>query len=368
MASLYERNGTFYAHFHCSDCGRKRVSLRTKDKSTARALLTEWERLFRLGEADPWRDNMHEAVRPDRPQKKRLTLAEAFSQFLESKQAEGCRESTLQTYRWTVGRMIREHGAQKLLKELTPRVLRSYVLPKEVAPATRRKRYRQIRAFLNYYSERLEESPLEEVEKPRRDERMPKAVRFEELQAITEAIKARYRELRTVSQIPPGRLIWRVPVFQFLFLTGLRRSEVASLRWRSLDTKDCTITLKGQKNRKEQRLPLPRKAAGLLRRIPQGKGGEYVFADPCESRTERSELTWGQSLSRSFAKYRDLAGVREEVSLHNLRAGFITRLAKSGAPPVAVQKLARHADFKTTLGYLEATGESFRDDLDKAFE
>jgi hypothetical protein len=59
MATLYERNGTYYARFRDPKRGRKRVSLRTKQKPLARELLVEFERLYRLGEADPWTDDMH---------------------------------------------------------------------------------------------------------------------------------------------------------------------------------------------------------------------------------------------------------------------------------------------------------------------
>ena len=60
--------------------------------------------------------------------------------------------------------------------------------------------------------------------------------------------------------------------------------------------------------------------------------------------------------------YRKAAGVREEVTLHSLRAGFITQLAKAGLNAVAIKRLARHRSIETSLRYIEATGESFRRD------
>lgn len=367
MASLYRRDQVWYASFQCPERGRKRVSLKTKDKRSARALLSKFEQLWLAGEADPWRDDMHAAARPE--PKADPTLGEALAELLESKEAEGCKPNTLRSYRETVGRWARELGRSTKLSALTPTRVRRYVHAGEVAPHTRLKRYRQVRAFLRFHSE---EALLEKVEKPRVEEKMPVAVRPAELEAICAAVKERYGALRSRGQIPPGRLLWRVPVFQFAFLTGLRRSEIARLRWRDvkLSLQGGRLALREQKSRREERQPLSQKASRLLRRMsfagcrpPEG----YVFGDPHESFTDRALVSWAQSLSRAFAKYRDEAGVREELTFHSLRAGYITQLAKAGLNAVAIKRLARHSDIKTSLRYIEATGEAFRSGLDEAF-
>lgn len=136
-----------------------------------------------------------------------------------------------------------------------------------------------------------------------------------------------------------------------------------------MDAESRILVLKKQKNQKEERLPLPEKAASLLQNMEEGGAGEYVFNSPyAKSRTDRNEKTWRQSHSRAFAKYRDEADVREELMLHSLRASYITQLAKAGLNAVAIKRLARHSDIKTSLRYIETTGDTFRDDLDQAFE
>jgi integrase len=167
-------------------------------------------------------------------------------------------------------------------------------------------------------------------------------------------------------------VLWRVPVFQFTFLTGLRRSEVARLRWRDVEHvcspgRACLV-LREQKSRREERLSLSRKAARLLTRIPRGASGEYVFVSPVMGdATDRRERGWGEATSRAFAKYRKAAGVRSGLTFHSLRAGYITTLARSGLNAVAIKRLARHKEIKTSLRYIEATGEAFRGNLDEAF-
>lgn len=83
--------------------------------------------------------------------------------------------------------------------------------------------------------------------------------------------------------------------------------------------------------------------------------------------TDRRERGWGEATSRAFAEYRKAAGVRPELTFHSPRAGYITTLARSGPNAAAIKRLARHKEIKTSLRYIEATGEAFRDGLDDAF-
>ena len=69
-----------------------------------------------------------------------------------------------------------------------------------------------------------------------------------------------------------------------------------------------------------------------------------------------------------FTEYRRRVGVRESVMLHSLCAGFITHLTNAGLKAVAIKRLARHRDIKTSLCYIEATGESFWDGLAEVLE
>jgi hypothetical protein len=56
-----------------------------------------------------------------------------------------------------------------------------------------------------------------------------------------------------------------------------------------------------------------------------------------------------------------------QSSPYSPRAGYITTLARSGPNAAAIKRLARHKEIKTSLRYIEATGEAFRDGPDDAF-
>ena len=358
MASLYKRGSTYYASFRCPTRGRKRVSLKTKDRQTARALLVEFERLWRLGEADPWHDDMHAALQPEPEEKK--TVAEVIGEYLAAKEAQGVTARTLRSQESHTRRLTEGLEEEAPARAITPAVARSYVHASDVSVSTRATRYRYCSSFLRHAG--LEEV-IEAIERPKPEKKLPVACTEEELRSISKATLERYQALRRKRQVPPGKVIWRVPCWWFAFLTGLRRSELKRLQWE--DVAASHIVLRKQKSRKEERLPISSKAQTLLRRISFGKRREgYVFTSPYAS--GRGEA-WADRMTRSFTEYRKRAGVRDEITLHSLRAGFITQLARAGLNAVAIKRLARHSDIKTSLRYIEATGEAFRSGLDEAF-
>jgi len=50
---------------------------------------------------------------------------------------------------------------------------------------------------------------------------------------------------------------------------------------------------------------------------------------------------------------------------HDIRAAYITQVAKT-AGPMAAQALARHSDFRTTQGYIGLSDQDMRDGADMA--
>ena len=287
-----------------------------------------------------------------------ISLEEACESFLCSRRDMGCTPETIRMYEETVGAFV-EVRKDKPIDEVSLSGVRKWVHDESLATATRKKRYSKIRAFLRHHSEA---SLSKDVPVPRVQEKLPVACRPEELEAICGEIRAACTRMRRSGVVSARQLIWRIPVYQFAFLTGLRHSELSRLRWE--DVEETRLVLRKQKSGRQQRLPLSVKAQDLLCRL--GKSEGYVFRSPSGPSGSRTR-SWGARLTRTFAKYRDKAGVRKEVTVRSLRARYITQLAKAGLNAVAIKRLARHSDIKTSLRYIEAAGESFRDELDEAF-
>jgi hypothetical protein len=151
MASLFDRNGTYYAQFY--DAHRtpkaKRFSLHTKRKREARKRLVELEQDWERGIFDPWTDDPR-TYKKERQRKRELTLTDALDAFLKEKRAQGRSRSTIINYQTFCGGLIERVGTQTLLRSLSAGDVQKYVNDQSIAQASRRTRYRHIKAWLRW--------------------------------------------------------------------------------------------------------------------------------------------------------------------------------------------------------------------------
>jgi integrase len=156
--------------------------------------------------------------------------------------------------------------------------------------------------------------------------------------------------------------------------TGLRASELASLTRRSFDLKGdhptVTIEAPDEKARRGATLPLPADLVALLKPwlaqhvapyallwpgkwAKQKQAGKMIHADMAAAKTQ-----WVGEVDDpevQAARERDdflscLNSAGEVVDFHCLRHTYLSRLARSGASPKAMQMLARHSTIELTLG------------------
>lgn len=125
---------------------------------------------------------------------------------------------------------------------------------------------------------------------------------------------------------------------------GLRESEALSSRWEWIDWERSIYTPGITKGREAVALPMPgwlvdhlgarKDTEGLIVRSP--RGGAYC---PGSTRT-------------TILKASAAAGV-PGLSPHRLRGSFATLLSEGGTPVQTIQRMLRHKDVKTTVGYCE---------------
>ena len=159
------------------------------------------------------------------------------------------------------------------------------------------------------------------------------------------------------------RLYWRdKALLEFAYASGVRVSELASLKVRDVDLAEGVATVFG-KGAKERMVPIGRSAQraldiyiretrpALIRK--QGQGVVFVNAQ-------------GRPLSRMgiwkiLRKHVKRAGVKKRVTPHTLRHCFATHLLEGGADLAAVQEMLGHADISTTQIYTHVDREYLRD-------
>lgn len=138
------------------------------------------------------------------------------------------------------------------------------------------------------------------------------------------------------------------PVIIFALNTGMRKSEILTLKWSNVDLETGIITLEktNTKSKKLRRIPINTVVRKLMLELKlKGKGSEYVFLS-----SKGIPYKKEGSLRQPFLGALRRAGI-EGLRFHDLRHTAATRMIESGASIVAVSKILGHEDLKTTMRY-----------------
>ncbi|MDO8207577.1 MAG: site-specific tyrosine recombinase XerD [Gallionella sp.] len=150
-------------------------------------------------------------------------------------------------------------------------------------------------------------------------------------------------------------------MFEVLYATGLRVSELVSLRIGQVSMDEGVVRVMGKGN-KERLVPLGEEALDWLRRyMEEGRGvllGGQVSDDSFV--TARGEGMTRQMFWYLIKKHARQGGLNKPLSPHTLRHAFATHLLNHGADLRVVQMLLGHADISTTQIYTHVARERLK--------
>lgn len=192
--------------------------------------------------------------------------------------------------------------------------------------------------------------PTENLESPKSWSRLPKYLSESEVEAILSA-----PDLSTRNGLRDKAMI------ELLYATGLRVSELVSLRLGDVNVKVGYLRCIGKGNR-ERIVPLGETAQRWISEyldrsrghFLRGKTSDFLFLSQQGSKLTRQRF-WGL-----IKKYGKAAKLRQPLSPHTLRHSFATHLLEHGADLRSVQMMLGHADISTTQIYTHVTQERLR--------
>ena len=156
-------------------------------------------------------------------------------------------------------------------------------------------------------------------------------------------------------------------MFELLYASGLRVTELVSLNIADLDLEQGTVRCLG-KGSKERLIPVHSGAVAILRRYIDEARHSFI-----KNTTERALFMnrRGQRLSRQgfwliLKAQSKRAGITKKITPHTLRHSFATHLLQGGAPLRHVQELLGHSSITTTQVYTHLTSEHVRTEYDKS--
>ncbi|MFH1418847.1 MAG: site-specific tyrosine recombinase XerD [Planctomycetota bacterium] len=152
-------------------------------------------------------------------------------------------------------------------------------------------------------------------------------------------------------------------ILETLYATGMRVSELASLRMNNVNLDIGYVRCYG-KGRKERIIPLGSFAIDALREYTRRL--RKVLADSASGPVDAVFLSrTGKRLDRTniwrlVSRYATAAGVPGSIGPHTLRHCFATHLLEGGANLRVVQELLGHADVSTTQTYTHVDGSRLK--------
>jgi integrase len=140
--------------------------------------------------------------------------------------------------------------------------------------------------------------------------------------------------------------------------TGMRRSEVARLRWEFIDLEGRTLAVPTTKNGDRLELPLSNFLHDLmLARRDSDPDGDWVFPG-------RGESGHMVETKKFYARVTKTSGIR--FTLHDLRRTFITIAESLDIPHYALKRLLNHrTDGDVTGGYIVIDVERLRGPVER---
>ncbi len=155
-----------------------------------------------------------------------------------------------------------------------------------------------------------------------------------------------------------------VAVFEFLYSTGCRISELVPIKWGEINWGAGSIIVHG-KGRKDRLAILGSKALGALRLLKDVvalHNAALIAPTECVFLADTYHKISARFIERRMKRYLREADLPMDLSPHKLRHSFATHLLDAGADLRSVQEMLGHASLSTTQVYTHVSVERLKDE------
>lgn len=240
------------------------------------------------------------------------------------------------------------------LTKINYQTIRSYIfnlIQKKYNDRTIARKISSFRSFYRYliHEGYLENNPAEYIQIPRTKKKLPDFLFFEEV-------------LKLINSIPINTPIGirDRAIFELLYGTGIRVTELSNLDNDDINMSDETVKIFG-KGSKERILPLSQPVKNALQnyirirdQIPKKKCYKAMSTSALFISCFGKRLT-ARSIRMIINKNMQLAWLNKKISPHIFRHTFATHLLDGGADLRSVQELLGHESLSTTQIYTHIT-------------
>lgn len=285
------------------------------------------------------------------------TVNACIKNYLEYCHSQKCLdEKTLKAYRIDL-RQFSEQNSEINISKITSASLEQYIaqLHEQYKPKTVKRKIASVKAFFHYleYREIIEKNPFNKILIHFREPViLPKTIPLHTVETFLSAIYKHQKDAKTIYQ--KKNALRDVAVAELLFATGMRISELCSLKVDDVNLYDGTILIygKGDKERRiqigtESVIHVLAKYEDTFHRERQSCNNFFVN----QSGTALSD----QSVRRMINKYTSLASIDQHITPHMFRHTFATSLLEADVDIRYIQEMLGHSSINITEIYTHVT-------------
>lgn len=282
-------------------------------------------------------------------------ILEVIESFLDAMWLErGLSENTLSAYRTDLNKFCSFSASQDRhfsLLNFTKADIEFYLAHRYDLGLSERSTSRflsSLRTFCGYLLQQKhrDDDPMRLLQNPKLPQTLPKTLSEEQVEDLLNAPNTEDPiELRDKAML------------EVLYASGLRVSELVSLRIGQIDLQQGVARVTGKGN-KDRLVPLGEEAVSwLLRFLKVGRPMLLKSETDVVFPSKRGVLMTRQTFWHRIKYYAIVAGINSPLSPHTLRHAFATHLLNHGADLRVVQMLLGHSDLSTTQIYTHVATE-----------
>lgn len=280
-----------------------------------------------------------------------MTIKDAIELYIQFLLAEkGDAQKTAESYGTDLRLYFEYYKAISDTSELQIDQLTDYVrieAKNDISPSSIARKISSIRNFYLFLSnEKIIDLDIPKINPPKRIKRLPSYLSYDEVDKLLDQPNVdKDDEQRDKAML------------EVMYSTGLRVSELVSLKRGQVDMTNGLIKVRG-KGSKERTVPIGSFAIDFLKLYIDGARSRNVGnKTPHLFLNRRGGVITRQYFFKSIKRFALQAGIEKNVSPHTLRHCFATHMLENGADLVAVQKMLGHTNLSTTQIYTHINQE-----------
>ncbi len=273
-------------------------------------------------------------------------------------------DKSLKAYRIDLRQFSQQHMATTIL-DITSDILEKYItiLNKTYKPKTVKRKIASIKAFFSYleYKDYIEKNPFNKVKtKFREPIILPKTIPLYTVETFLATIYKQQKEANTIYQ--KRNALRDAAVIELLFATGLRISELCSLRKNDIDLFDQTVLVYG-KGSKERRIQIGND--DVIKILKEYKKEYIIEIEKCDYffANQSGQKLSDQTVRRMINKYSSIAAINLHITPHMFRHTFATSLLEADVDIRYIQEMLGHSSINITQIYTHVAMSKQRDIL-----